>query len=84
MALQKTATTVHGFLADNAYHRVEGISFPSKEQMIFRLRSYKDPGTPHFADDQHVCAYDMQAGNPWEQAYEYLKTLPEFADAIDC
>lgn len=24
------------------------------------------------------------AKNPWEQTYDYLKTLPEFADATDC
>jgi hypothetical protein len=84
MALQKTLTTVHGFLADGAYHRVEGISFFSKEQMVFRIRSYKEPGLPHFADDQITCAYNIQGGNPWEQAYEHLKTLPEFKGAEDC
>ena len=28
--------------------------------------------------------FSAQAKNAWEQAYVYLKTLPEFADATDC
>lgn len=28
--------------------------------------------------------YDLDGGNPIAQAYEHLKTLPEFADAEDC
>lgn len=27
---------------------------------------------------------DLNGGNPIKQAYEYLKTLPEFANATDC
>jgi hypothetical protein len=27
---------------------------------------------------------DMEGGNFIKQAYLYLKTLPEFADAVDC
>lgn len=27
---------------------------------------------------------DLDGANPIKQAYEYLKTLPEFADATDC
>jgi hypothetical protein len=28
--------------------------------------------------------FSPSAKNPWEQTYDYLKTLPEFADATDC
>jgi len=28
--------------------------------------------------------YDITGENPIKQAYEYLKTLPEFANATDC
>lgn len=27
---------------------------------------------------------DLDGPNPIKQAYEHLKTLPEFADALDC
>jgi hypothetical protein len=29
-------------------------------------------------------SYDITGENPIKQAYEYLKTLPEFANATDC
>jgi len=28
--------------------------------------------------------YDLDGENPIKQAYIHLKTLPEFADAVDC
>jgi hypothetical protein len=29
-------------------------------------------------------AHGLEGANPIKQAYLYLKTLPEFADAVDC
>jgi hypothetical protein len=84
MALAKTVLSVHGFQAVNAYHRVEGVQV-EKDRMAFQVRSYKDnTGFPHFSDSSFNCAYDLVGNNPLMQAYEYLKTLPEFADATDC
>jgi hypothetical protein len=84
MALEKTVTTPHGLTAVNAYHRVEGTQI-SKDRITFQVRSYKDnSGLPHFADAYFNCAYDIAGDNPIKQAYTHLKTLPEFADAIDC
>jgi hypothetical protein len=84
MALKKTVITVHGFAANDAYHRVEGTQV-SKDTMKFQVRSYKDnSGLPHFADASFGCAYDIAGDNPIKQAYEHLKTLPEFAGATDC
>lgn len=84
MALEKTATTPHGFRAVAAYHRVEGTQV-SKDRMTFQVRSYKDnSGLPHFADASFNCAYDIAGSNPIAQAYAHLKTLPEFDGATDC
>lgn len=84
MALEKTVVTLHGFDAAGAYHRVEGTQV-GKDTMTFQVRSYKDnSGLPHFADSSFSCGYDIQGDNPISQAYKYLKTLPEFADALDC
>jgi hypothetical protein len=84
MALAKTVQTVHGFQAVNAYHRVEGTQV-SKDTIKFQVRSYKDnSGLPHFADASFNCVYDIAGSNPIEQAYAYLKALPEFVSAIDC
>lgn len=86
MALKKTVTTVHGFQAENAYHRVEGISFKSKTEIDFQIRSYIDNSGkfPHFADIAFSCAYDINKGEPFAQAYEYLKSTVAFSDAVDC
>ena len=84
MALQKTTTTSQGFIATNAYHRVEGVTLASKTSINFRVRSYKEPGCEAFSDAGFACVYDINGANPIAQAYLHLKSLPEFADAVDC
>jgi hypothetical protein len=85
MALKKTATTSHGFVADSAYHRVENIAFQGKDVIKFNIKSYKDSTeTTPFATIDFGCKYEMDGTNPFAQAYKFVKTLPEFADAIDC
>lgn len=84
MALSKNTTTVHGFTVSNAYYRVEGIFFEDKNKISFRLRTYKETGKPFFADESFKAPYDLNGPNPFAQAYQFLKTLPEFADAVDC
>jgi hypothetical protein len=82
MALSKTVTTPQGFTATNAYHRVEGVSL-TKTQLAFHARSYVQVDKPAFADQDYKCAYDLTGENPIRQAYLHLKTLPEWADAVD-
>jgi hypothetical protein len=84
MALAKTVSTVHGFQAANAYHRVEAVSLTSKEQISFHIRSYTSVEKPFFEESVLSCAYDINGVNPIKQAYDHLKTLPEFAGATDC
>lgn len=85
MALEKTVTTQHGFEAVNAYHRIEGVRVNGKTSMSFHIRSYKDNSDiPAFSDSTYDCAYDIEGKNPIAQAYEYAKTLPEFAGAFNC
>lgn len=85
MALQMTVTTPHGFEATNAYHRVENVSLASKETIRFDLRSYKSAdNSAAFEAKTMLCAYDLNGENPIKQAYEYLKTLPEFSNAFNC
>jgi hypothetical protein len=56
-----------------------------KDQITFQVRSYKDSsGLPHFADLAVGCTYDINGENPIKQAYVYLKTTSEFANAKDC
>lgn len=84
MALAKTVLTVYGFKAINAYHRVEAVSLKSKTAMTFYIRSYVSTDKPFFMENVLSCAYNIDGGNPIAQAYEHLKTLPEFAGATDC
>ena len=84
MALKKSVTTVYGFEIPDAYHRVEGVYLVSKTMIRFQIRSFADKEKAHFADSQHECVYDMNGSNPFNQAYQYAKTLDEFAGAIDC
>jgi hypothetical protein len=84
MALLKTTTSSFGFEAVNAYHRVEAVSLEGKDKINFHVRSYKEVGMPFFAEQVLSCAYDIAGENPIKQAYSYLKTLPQFAGALDC
>lgn len=86
MALQKTVTTPHGFTAENAYHRVESVMLQGKSKISFRAVAYKNQGVDAipFQETAHECLYNLNGDNPIKQAYTYLKTLPEFASAVDC
>jgi hypothetical protein len=84
MALAKTVTTVHGFEAVNAYHRVEAVRLESKTAISFHIRSYTAVDKPFFEESVLSCTYEIDGKNPIAQAYEHLKTLPEFAGATDC
>lgn len=83
MALQKTVTTDHGLNAKNAYHRVESVQIVGKTKIAYFCRSYASPENIPFAESWYESAYDIDGTNPIAQAYEYLKTLSEFADAED-
>jgi len=84
MAIKKTVTTVHGLQVIDAYHRVEGVQIRGKSEILFTVRSYADVNKQSFHDQNFSCAYSLTGENPIKQAYEHLKTLPEFAGATDC
>ncbi|MEK7945716.1 hypothetical protein WKR98_13245 [Pigmentiphaga sp. YJ18] len=85
MALMKTVSTAQGFEALDAYHRVEAPAMEGKDLMQFTLRSYvRREGLPFFAEKYFRCPFDLGGSNPYQQAYAYLKSLPEFSGAADC
>jgi len=84
MALKMATKSVHGFDAPSAYHRVENTLLVNKDSMSFALRVYADIEQSAFFDEKIFdCAYEMSGDNPIKQAYEHLKTLPEFSTAED-
>lgn len=84
MALKISYTTHHGIVIPEAYVRVESIRFIGKSQIDFSGCIYYDPLKSVLESRQMFCAYDIAGDNPIAQAYTHLKTLPEFADAVDC
>jgi hypothetical protein len=82
MALQKTVT-FKGINILNCYikiWRIEG----GKDFISFNV-SYSSNSTEEaFNGETYSCAYNINGSNPIAQAYEHLKTLPEFAGATDC
>ena len=85
MALQKTVTTLHGFVSQDAYHKVDNIKIFSKSSMTFDIKILKSKNeTIAFDTLSFQCGYDLEGANPIKQAYEHLKTLPEFSGATDC
>lgn len=84
MALQQTVMTPFGIECLGAYHRVEFVSIVGKDKINFRVRISKDGILPHFSDEGFVCDYALDGENPIKQAYQYLKTLPEYKNAKDC
>lgn len=85
MALKKTVITASGLTASDAYIRVEGPKLVAKAAVEFDAVCYvsAEHGVP-FAKTRHTGPYDMSGINPFAQAYEHLKTMPQFADAVDC
>ena len=85
MALKKTITTASGLTADNAYIRVENPKLVGKSAVEFEAVCYvSDKHTLAFDRTRHTGPYDMNGANPFEQAYTHLKSMPQFADAVDC
>jgi hypothetical protein len=82
MALAKT-TDFKGITLNNAYHRVWGVSL-TKNLISFGVSVSVSANTEMIDSKSHSCAYDLEGANPIKQAYEHLKTLPEFEGATDC
>lgn len=83
MALQKELQTVFGITIPNAYFRVDNVVINNKTNMSFLLKAYADTSSKEVDVQNMVCTYDLNGDNPIKQAYEHLKTLPEFAGAAD-
>lgn len=83
MAIKVNTELVTGIKVDDAYCRVE---YPTitKDNISFHLRKYISVEKPFFDEDIFSTAYNINGENPFKQAYLYLKSLPEYADAEDC
>ena len=89
MALSKTIQfKPSGFVDDitvsSAYHRVTTLS-GNKHGINFKIDVLQTTESiePLYTK-QYSFAPQMDGGNFIKQAYDHLKTLPEFAGAVDC
>ena len=81
MALSKTIT-FKGITVTDAYLKVWQIS-GDKSQIKFGLGYFSTANSEMFDSKTFEMAYDIDGENSIRQAYEYLKSLPDFADAGD-
>lgn len=89
MAIEKTIETSSGIVCERAYGKITGVG-GSKEKAIIELKFYKDINASIDKDPLSQNNYEFvpetsdDASNWIKQAYEHLKTLNEYLDAIDC
>lgn len=83
MAIKKDIT-VKGVSIKDAYIRVRG--FSGNKSGVTAFIDYKASADQEFSfHESHVnFELDLSGGNPVEQAYKFIKTLPEFSGAEDC
>lgn len=83
MALQINKT-FSGISVSNAYVRIENISLSGKTFGAAQVNMYANtPSDGVLSSASYGFPYDLAGDNPIKQAYDYLKTLPEFAGAAD-
>ena len=86
MALSKTISMYLGSRSvdfTNAYARVSEYH-GTKTRMSFVVTWAESAGMEMLKQETYQCDLDINGENPIRQAYLYLKTLPEFANAVDC
>lgn len=68
-------------ILENAYFKIINVN-GKKNNIVIEVGIFNNE---NIVDRQHYCFVpSMEGENFIKQAYNYLKTLPEFADAVDC
>jgi hypothetical protein len=87
MALIKSITLINNFEEEsffkNAYLRVTRVN-STKSEATIELCYCKNNESSPLIIRYFPFAIDLDGPNPIKQAYEHLKTLPEFEGAEDC
>ena len=94
MAIKKTIKLKNNFGTEttiqDAYIRVDSLIFKRKhpitgERLVeIAVSINKDENSTALEKRGHFFAIDLSGGNSLTQAYEFLKTMPDYADATDC
>lgn len=73
-----------GIKVKKAYVSVDVAAIASDKSYVVFVASYRSKSDQDYFDQKSMQApYILDGDNPFTQAYEYLKTLSEFADATD-
>jgi hypothetical protein len=87
MALIKTLKIKDNFDIEidfqNAYIKIDKI-IASKELLKIQVSTYRTKDGTRINSMAFDCGIDLNGKNFIAQAYDYIKTVPEFTDAIDC
>jgi hypothetical protein len=86
MALTKSISkTVLGqeLIFPNAYIKISTL-FGNKTELLISVETYTEKGGELLNNIQYSMGVNLEGTNFIAQGYAYLKTLPEFADAVDC
>lgn len=87
MALQKDMTLVDNFgesiTFSKCYMRVDSVN-TNKINAVAMLGFYKEDKTPLYVSNLYEFMPKIESSNIFEQAYNHIKMLPEFAGSIDC
>ena len=87
MALQKTISLTTNFdttaTFENAYIRVSNVNV-KKGISQASVVTHKEKDGQILQKKNYMFEYDLTGNNPIAQSYYHLKTLPEFAGAVDC
>lgn len=68
---------------DSVYIKISTVTGDKKTMTA--VVEYRDGANGAMLENKNIAfPLDLNGFNPIKQAYEYLKTLPEFATAIDC
>ncbi|PBJ02120.1 hypothetical protein BSF40_52190 [Pseudomonas sp. ACN5] len=84
MALS-VCTSFKGIFVKDAYVTVAVPSISTDKQHILFSAWYRPAQVGEvFRTESFETVYDLNGENPFVQAYEHLKTLPEFEGCLDC
>lgn len=84
MAIKKTID-FKGITVEQAYVRVVMPTIsPGNTRFEFVAYTMATPEAETLTAKAYEAPYDLLGPNPIEQAYEHLKTLPEYEGCIDC
>lgn len=86
MALNKKLTKADNFGKEvelDCYIKVSAVNTTKDESLASVAFMESATGRLYFGET-HKFHIDMDGGNSLQQAYQHLKTLPEFAGATDC